>query len=151
MTTPVPPNPGESTPGGSQPERPDAAEPQQGGTSPAPGGHAPYGSAPGPYPVAAQPAPSAALAIVGLVTAAIPCTALVGLVISIVVLVRGRRGGVPGRGLAVAGVIVGALWLVAGIVALALGAFGIAGLVDTCAELGDGVHEVDGVTYTCDL
>jgi hypothetical protein len=72
-------------------------------------------------------------------------------VISIVVLVRGRRGGVPGRGLAVAGVVVGALWLVAGVVALALGAFGIASLVETSADLGDGVHYVDGVRYECNI
>lgn len=139
MTTPVPPNPGESYPGGSDPAP---------GAYPAPPA---YGSAPGPFPVAAQPAPSPTLAIVGLVTAAIPCTALIGLVISIVVLVRGRRGGVPGRGLAVAGVIVGALWLVAGVVALALGAFGVATLWETCSDLGNGVHYVDGVRYECDI
>lgn len=150
MTTPEHPNPGESSPGASQPA------PGNGGSYPAPPAYGAPGypdpaAVPGPYPVAPQPAPSPTLAIVGLVTAAIPCTALVGLVISIVVLVRGRRGGVPGRGLAVAGVVVGALWLVAGIVALALGAFGVASLVETCAELGNGVHEVDGVRYECNV
>lgn len=136
MTTPVPPNPGDPHPAP--------------GVYPTDGGYPDPASLPGPYPVA-PPAPGPTLAIVGLVTAAIPCTALVGLVVSIVVLVRGRRGGVPGRGLAVAGVVVGALWLVAGVVALALGAFGIATLWETCTDLGDGVHQVDGVTYTCDV
>ncbi|MBW0256067.1 hypothetical protein [Cellulomonas sp. PS-H5] len=166
MTTPEHPNPGESSPGASQPTPeahpapgaypPPAAQPTP-GSYPAPGapqpaaGYPDPAALPGPYPVAPQPAPSPTLAIVGLVTALIPCTALVGLVISIVVLVRGRRGGAPGRGLAVAGVIVGALWLVAGVVALALGAFGVASLVETCADLGNGVHYVDGVRYECNV
>jgi len=118
-------------------------------TTPVPPHHEPAG--PGAYPVAPAPAPGPTLAVVGLVTAAIPCTALVGLVISIVALVRARRGLMPGRGLAVAGVVVGAFWLVVGIAALALGGFGILSLWQTCQELGDGVHEVDGVTYTCDV
>ncbi|HYQ76103.1 hypothetical protein [Cellulomonas sp.] len=164
MTTPEHPNPGESSPGTSQPTPggyPAPAAPAPGAAYPAPGGYPQPGTPgagypdpaalPGPYPVAPQPAPSPTLAIVGLVTALIPCTALIGLVISIVVLVRGRRGGVPGRGLAVAGVIVGALWLVAGVVALALGAFGVASLVETCADLGNGVHYVDGVRYECNI
>jgi hypothetical protein len=126
MTTPEPPRP---------PEQP----------YPAP---APYaGQQPGPYPVPPQPAPSATLAIVGLVTAIVPCTSLIGLVVSIVALVRTRRGA-PGRGLAIAGTVVGALWIVAAVAAVALG---FTALWQTCAELGDGVHQVDGVTYTCDV
>jgi hypothetical protein len=97
--------------------------------------------------VAPQPAPSATLAIVGLVTAIVPCTSLIGLVVSIVALVRTRRGA-PGRGLAIAGVVVGALWIAAAVAAVA---FGFTALWQTCAELGDGVHQVDGVTYTCDV
>jgi hypothetical protein len=124
MTTPEPPHP---------PEQPYPA---------------PFGSQqPGPYPVAPQPAPSATLAIVGLVTAIVPCTSLIGLVVSIVALVRTRRGA-PGRGLAIAGIVVGALWIAAAVAAVA---FGFTALWQTCAELGDGVHQVDGVTYTCDV
>jgi hypothetical protein len=127
MTTPEPPNQPEPYP------------------APAP---APYGGQqPGPYPVPSPPAPSATLAIVGLVTAIVPCTSLIGLVISIVALVRTRRGA-PGKGLAIAGVVVGALWIVAAVAAVA---FGFTTLWQTCAELGDGVHQVDGVTYTCNV
>jgi hypothetical protein len=126
MTTPGPPN---------QPEPYPSAYP------------APYGEQPGPHPVAPQPAPSATLAIIGLVTAIIPCTALVGIVLSIVALVRSRRGG-AGRGLAIAGIVVGVLWVLAVVAAFA---FGFTTLWQTCAELGDGVHQVDGVTYTCDV
>jgi hypothetical protein len=126
MTTPEPPRP---------PEQP----------YPAP---APYGGQqPGPYPVPPRPAPSATLAVVGLVTAIVPCTSLIGLVVSIVALVRTRRGA-PGRGLAIAGIVVGALWIVAAVAAVA---FGFTALWQTCAELGDGVHQVDGVTYTCNV
>jgi hypothetical protein len=127
MTTPEPPNPHEPYPS----------------VSPAPYA----GQQPGPYPVAPQPAPSATLAIIGLVTAIIPCTAVIGIVLSIVALVRARRGG-AGKGLAIAGIVVGALWLAAAVAAFALG---FTTLWQTCSELGNGVHQVDGVTYTCDV
>lgn len=156
MSTPVPPpystpdqpvpppgRPG-PTPGAAYPA-PGAAYPTPGAAYPAPGGAYPAPGAPSP----AQP--SATLAIAGLVTSVLGCTALVGLVLSIVALVRVRRGTASGRGLAIAGIVVGALWLVVGLVA----AFGFTGLFvgifQTCAELGDGVHQVDGVTYTCNV
>ena len=149
MSTPVPPPPATPdqpgpTPGGPYPPA-GQAYPPAGQAYPAPG--QPY-PAPGPgYGAPAQP--SSTLAIAGLVTSVIGCTALVGLVLSIVALVRVRRGTATGRGLAIAGIVVGALWLVVGLVL----AFGFTGLFvnifQTCAELGDGVHQVDGVTYTC--
>ncbi len=150
-----PPDPGQRYEGYPAP----GADPAQGSTPPQPPGQQGSGQAfPGqaypaqPYP--AQPwsgqdpaAPSRTLAIIGLVTAIIPCTALVGLVISIIALVRARRGG-GGRGMAIAGVVVGALWVVA---TVAFFAFGLATLWSTCQDLGNGVHEVDGVTYTCNF
>jgi uncharacterized protein DUF4190 len=147
MSTPVPPpNP---APG----PTPGPAYPPPGQPYGAPGlpGHGAQGH-PG-YGAPAQP--TSTLAVAGLVTSALGCTALVGLVLSIVALVRIRRGTATGRGLAVAGIVVGAVWLVVGLAAGLAAAFGVTGLfVDifrTCAELGDGVHHVDGVTYTCDV
>ncbi len=104
---------------------------------------------PGPaWQPAPAPQPTSTLALIGFITALVPCTTLVGLVVSIVALVRIRRGAATGRGLAIAGVVLAVLWLVAAVVAVALG---VTTLVQTCAELGDGVHQVDGVTYTCDV
>ena len=119
-----------------------------------PGGAYPGGGYPGPsYPGPGQdPQERAArttrtLSIVGLVTAIIPCTAVIGLVASIVALVRGRRTPGSTRTMAVVGVVIGALWIIGGIL---LVVFGIGTLIQTCADLGPGVHYVDGVTYTCD-
>jgi hypothetical protein len=142
MSTPVPPPyPTPEQPGPTS----GAAYPGPGTAYSAPGGAYPVPGAPSPAP------PSATLAIAGLVTSVLGCTALVGLVLSIIALVRVRRGTASGRGLAIAGIVVGALWLVVGLVA----AFGFTGLFvgifQTCAELGDGVHQVDGVTYTCNV
>lgn len=142
MTTSEPPRPSEPYRGEPDPGQPEPVQPY-----PAPSA-APYGAPqPGPFPVAAQPAPSATLAIVALVLAVVPCTAVIGLVVGVVALVRSRRGG-GGRGLAIAGVVVGALWVVAAIAAVA---FGFTSIWQTCADLGNGVHQVDGVTYTCDI
>lgn len=128
-----------TTPYGQQPD------PQQpAGT---PDGQQPYGQQPyGGYGAPAPAAPGTGLAIAGLVTAIVPCTWLVGLVLSIVALVKVRRGTAAGRGMAIAGIVVALVWLVAGVAAFA---FGIGTLIQTCAEYGEGVHEVDGVTYTC--
>jgi uncharacterized membrane protein len=149
MSTPVPPNTPQPEP--EQPGGYPGQQPYGGAPSPA----EPYGAYPPPaggpaYPGYGTPAgrPSSALAIAGLVTALIPCTFLVGLVLSIVALVKASRGTAAGRGLAIAGIVVSVLWLVGGVVAFALG---IGHLLQTCAELGQGVHQVDGVTYTCNV
>jgi hypothetical protein len=88
------------------------------------------------------------LAVTGLFLALFPGFDIAGLVLSILALRRSRRDGGP-RGLALAGIIVAAVTIVlytAGVVAL-VAVFG--SLFATCAELGAGVHVVDGVTYTC--
>jgi lysylphosphatidylglycerol synthetase-like protein (DUF2156 family) len=84
--------------------------------------------------------------MVGLITAIVPCTWLVGLVIGIVALVRGRGLQNAGKGMAIAAVIVSVVWVVVSIALLALGVFG---LWQTCQDLGPGTHWVDGVQYTC--
>jgi hypothetical protein len=88
------------------------------------------------------------LAVTGLFLALFPGFDVAGLVLSILALRRSRRDGGP-RGLAVAGIVVAAVTIVlytAGVIAL-VAVFG--SLFATCAELGTGVHAVDGVTYTC--
>ncbi|QAY73025.1 DUF4190 domain-containing protein [Agromyces protaetiae] len=84
------------------------------------------------------------LGIVGLVLAFCGPGAVVGLVLSIVALVQSRNPKWH-NGFALAGVIVSSIVLlvVAAIIVAAIPA------MQTCAELGDGVHVVGDVTYTC--
>ncbi len=82
------------------------------------------------------------LGIVGLILAFF--CAVVGLVISIIAFVKSRKVGATNIP-AIVGMIVGVLatigWIIGGI---ALG-----GVAAKCAELGPGVHQQGGTTYTC--
>ncbi|UUE21560.1 hypothetical protein [Microbacterium sp. J1-1] len=130
MTNP-PPYPEQPTPGSGAPAA-------QGGGYPA--APAPAYSQPTPTP------PGRVLSIVGLVLAFL--MAPVGLVISIVAAVKLGKAGQP-KGLAIAGIIVGAIITILEIVAIILVVTVFAGLIGMCADLGPGVWEVGGVTYTC--
>jgi hypothetical protein len=66
-----------------------------------------------PQPSAADPGNT--LGIVGLILAIIPCTSTVGLVLSIVAYIVSRRAGFQ-NGKALAGIIVGAAWLILGFI-----------------------------------
>ena len=74
--------------------------------------------------------------------------ALVGGIIALVM----SRGVGEKNGFAVAAIIVSVIlgigWIVVG--GLAIGGF-FGAIYDRCAELGNGTHVVDGVTYTCNL
>ncbi|MCZ4299721.1 MULTISPECIES: hypothetical protein [Microbacterium] len=130
MTNP-PPYPEQPTPGSGAPAAPG------GGYPAAP---APAYSQPTPTP------PGRVLSIVGLVLAFL--MAPVGLIISIVAAVKLGKAGQP-KGLAIAGIIVGAIITILEIVAIILVVTVFAGLIGMCADLGPGVWEVGGVTYTC--
>jgi hypothetical protein len=86
------------------------------------------------------------LSIVGLVLAFV--AAPIGLILSIVAAVQLGKAGAP-KGLAIAGIIVGAVITLLWIIGIILFATVIGGVVGTCAELGPGTWEVDGVTYSC--
>lgn len=96
---------------------------------------------------APAPVPGRGLAITGFVLAFL--LPLIGMIISIIATVKLGRIGAP-RGLSIAGIIIGAvlsvLWVVIAIATIAA-VFG--GLAAICAELGPGVWDVDGVSYTC--
>jgi hypothetical protein len=66
-----------------------------------------------PQPSAADPGNT--LGIVGLILAIIPCTSTIGLVLSIVAYIVSRRAGFQ-NGKALAGIIVGAAWLILGLI-----------------------------------
>lgn len=107
----------------------------------------PYSSNPGASPsAAASRPPGRVLSIVGLVLAFL--MPLIGLILSIVAAVKLGKTGQP-KGLAIAGIIVGAILTVLGVIAIIIITTAFATLGGLCAELGPGIWEVDGVTYTC--
>ncbi len=105
-------------------------------------------------PAAPAPAstdfPGKTLGIVGLIVAIF--FNLIGLIISAVALNQSKKAGYK-NGPAKAGVIIGAilfgLTVLGIIISVVAGAALFGGLAQTCAELGTGVWEVNGVTYTC--
>jgi hypothetical protein len=150
---PEPPAPDSSNPVTPPPAAP--AAPPAGAPDAPPAWDATPGAAPAAgYPAPAAPAypqpeptpPGRVLSIVGLVLAFL--AAPIGLILSIVAAVKLGKAGQP-KGLAIAGIIVGAILTIVGIIGIILFATVIAGVIGMCAELGSGVWEVNGVTYTC--
>ena len=135
MTIPQPPDSPQTPPAWNGAPAPDA------------GSYAPPAPTAGsPYPSAPVSPPGRVLSIVGLVLAFL--AAPIGMILSIVAAVKLGKAGAP-KGLAIAGIIVGAvitlLWIIGIIMFVTL----FAGIIGTCAELGPGVWDVNGVTYTC--
>ena len=86
------------------------------------------------------------LSIVGLVLAFL--LPPIGLILSIIASVQLGKAGAP-KGLAIAGIVIGAVLTVLEIIGIILLVTLFAGLFSMCAELGPGVWDVNGVTYTC--
>ncbi|WP_435743145.1 DUF4190 domain-containing protein [Microbacterium sp. PMB16] len=105
-----------------------------------------YAGGPSAYAPAPPAPPGRTLAIVGLVLAFL--VSPVGLILSIVAAVKLGKAGAP-KGLAIAGIIVGAVITIIWVIVIILMITVFAGLFAMCTELGAGVWEVDGVTYTC--
>ena len=91
--------------------------------------------------------PGRSLGIAGFVLSILGPLCVIGLILSIIAFVQSRKVGMK-NGFALAGIIIGAALTIGGISLLAVG---ITSLVQTCAELGDGVHERNGITYTCNV
>jgi uncharacterized membrane protein len=104
---------------------------------------------PGYYTPVPSP-PGRTLGLIGLILAIV--APLVGLVVSIVARSQSQQAGLPNP-MARAGIIVSVVLLVLGtvlLVAAGLGGFALfKGIFDMCQQLGPGVHQVNGVTYTC--
>ncbi len=108
--------------------------------------------APPPTPAyaAAAPAPvnpGKTMGIVALVLSIIGLH-LIGIIVGFVGLNQSKKAGQK-NGFAVAGIVIGFIGLILVIALFAGGGALFAGLFGACAELGPGVHEVGGVTYTC--
>jgi len=114
---------------------PAPAYPQQ----PPPVGYGPPVPGQQPYPVGTEPEPSKGLAIGALITSFLGCTcvgALAAIVMSIVVLRRGKDGRNHGKGMAIAALIISVLSLLVGIALAALIAY--AASVPTVDDLKTG-------------
>jgi len=98
------------------------------------------------YQAAPASVPGKTLGIVGLILAFL--APVIGLILSIVAKVQSRKAGVP-NGIATAGIIVGAILTVIYIIFIAIAIAGAVALVGQCADLGPGIHDIDGVRYTC--
>lgn len=90
--------------------------------------------------------PGKTLGIVGLI-ASIPFN-VIGLIISIVALVQSKKAGYRNTP-AVVGIIIGAVLTLATVVVIIVVMVIAFSFVGNCAELGPGIHEVNGVAYTC--
>ncbi len=157
---------GYGAPGQQNPGQPQYGQPAYGQNQGQPQygqGQPPYGSSYGQQP-AGYPAggyypgqqgprenPGRTLGITGLILAFIPFLNPIGLILSIVALVKSRRAGM-GNGLAVAGIIVGALAtiiLVLVIVLLATVAPFIDDIAELCEQTGPGPQVYRGQEIQC--
>lgn len=151
-TTPAESQEPSSTPAFEQPEQtnpvveptetPEAAEPVE----------APVAAVAEPAPVTAAvapvaPAPGHGLGIASLIVSLLGA-GLVGLILGIVGLKQAKAAGQK-NGLALAGIIIGAINIVVGTIIAIVFIAGVAMIASKCADLGSGTHIVDGVTYTC--
>lgn len=105
-----------------------------------------YSSAP-----AAPVNPGKTMGIVSLILSIIGIH-LIGIILGFVGLSQSKKAGQK-NGFALAGVIIGFIGMILGLIVIiafvAGGAALFGGLGQVCAELGTGVWEIDGVTYTC--
>ncbi|GAA1348115.1 DUF4190 domain-containing protein [Arthrobacter roseus] len=98
-----------------------------------------------------QENPGKTLGIVGLVCSIIWPISIVGLIVSIVAMRKSKKAGM-GNGLALAGIIIGAIGVITGIIAIIIGVLAageIAGLVEFCQTAGPGVQEYQGQQVDC--
>lgn len=103
------------------------------------------------YPASALSVPGRTMGIVSLVLSIIGVH-LVGIILGFVALSQSKKAG-HSNGFAVAGIITGFVLMVLTIIMISLAiAGGVAFwgfLSEACQDLGPGVWEVDGITYSC--
>ena len=104
--------------------------------------------APAPAPVPAAAAPGKTLGVVGLILSFFGPVSLIGLILSIVARSQSKKAGVSNTP-ATVGIVIGLIVLVISIISIIVLGISAAALVAQCADLGPGVHDVNGVTVTC--
>lgn len=106
---------------------------------------APYPVSPGYVPAAT---PGKSLGIAGFILSLLGPLTVLGLILSIVALAQSRKVNVK-NGFAVAGIVIGSVGTIILVLLIIAAVVGAGALLQQCAELGPGVHQVNGVTYTC--
>ena len=148
MSDPHPPSPGDQSPQGD----PQQGYQQQGYQQQGP---PQQGPPPQNYPqqgyqqsYGAPPAedPGKTLGIIGLVLSFF--TAIIGLIVSIVALRKSKKAGFKNTP-ALIGIIVGILSTIVAIIIAVVSIIAVTAVLSQCAQLGPGVHDVNGVTVTC--
>lgn len=160
MSTPEQPN---QPPAYTPPPAPPSAPAYQGTPTPpaapgygapaapaAPGYAAPgapaYAAPSAPYGAAPEVVPGKGLAIAGIILAFV--APLIGLILSLVARSKLKKAGAP-TSLATAGFWIGLALTIIGLIVGIILVVVFANLFSMCAQLGPGVWEVDGTTYTC--
>lgn len=90
--------------------------------------------------------PGKTLGLIGFILAIV--APLIGLIVSVIARKQSKAAGMPNT-LAKAGIIIGAILTVVAIAIGVAAGVGAAKLISQCADLGPGVHQVNGVTVTC--
>lgn len=103
-----------------------------------------------PYPTnpaaSATVDPGRTLGIVGLILSIfIP---IVGLIVSIVARRKSKKAGF-GNTLAMVGIVIGVVFTLLALGGTTVGVVSLVHVAHECANLGPGVHQVGGTTYTC--
>lgn len=102
---------------------------------------------PAAAPAYAAPVPGKTLGIVALIVTFF--FSLIGVILGFVARSQSSAAGVKNTPATVA-IVLGLIFLVGQILFFVLGGAALfGGLAAACQQLGPGVHEVDGVTYTC--
>ena len=98
--------------------------------------------------------PGKTMGIIALVLSILPFQ-LIGIILGFVALSQSKKAGQK-NGFALAAIIIGFVFMLIGLLLLFAGGAFLAflgplfgGLAQVCNELGSGVWEIDGVTYTC--
>lgn len=73
---------------------------------------------------------------------------VIGIILGFVAKSQSKKVGAKNTPATIA-IVIGFVVLILTIVAIAVGIGGAAALISRCGDLGPGVHEVNGVTYTC--
>lgn len=148
MSDPHTPSPGDQPPQGDpqqgyqQQGSPQQGSPQQGPPPqnyPQQGYQQSYGAPPAEDP-------GKTLGIIGLVLSFF--TAIIGLIVSIVALRKSKKAGFKNTP-ALIGIIVGILSTIVAIIIAVVSIIAVTAVLSQCAQLGPGVHDVNGVTVTC--
>jgi hypothetical protein len=88
------------------------------------------------------------LGIIGFVLSFFAIVNIAGLTISIIALVRSKRAGFRNR-FALAGTVISSIGVIITILVTSFAVSTLVGAAQTCARLGDGVHTIGSLTYTC--